>query len=118
VLVAPRQNEIRWFTFAGNIVNLAAADSIRQRGYDDVRTSDFWIRINGTSDHEVLFNEISRFDFESVRLAFRIPEEYLEQLKFSECLPQHYAEEILKDRLLQRDCLEIMLMAKKKICVC
>jgi ATP-dependent Lhr-like helicase len=102
VLVAPGLNEIRWFTFAGNIVNLAIADSIRQRGYDDVRTSDFWIRINGTTDHEALFNEINRFNFESLRSAFRIPEEYLNQLKFSECLPQPYAKEIVKDRLLQR----------------
>ena len=117
VLVAPGLSEIRWFTFAGNIVNLAIADSIRQRGYDDVRTSDFWIRINGTTDHEVLFNEINRFNFESVRSAFRIPEEYLKQLKFVECLPQSYAKEIVKDRLLHRGNLETILKAKKKFCI-
>jgi hypothetical protein len=117
VLVEQRLNEIRWFTFAENIVNLAIADSIRQRGYDDRRSSDFWIRINGTTDHEVLFNEINRFNFESVRSAFRIPVEYLKQLKFSECLPQSYAKEIVKDRLLQRGNLETILMAERKICV-
>jgi ATP-dependent helicase Lhr and Lhr-like helicase len=118
VFLAPGLNEIRWFTFAGNIVNLAIADSIRQRGYHDVRTSDFWIRINGTTDHEALFNEINRFNFESIRSAFRIPEEYLNQLKFSECLPQPYAKEIAKDRLLQRAYLETILKAKRKVCIC
>jgi hypothetical protein len=114
-VLSPGLNQIRRFTFAGNIVNLAIADSIRQRGYDDVRTSDFWIRINGTTDHEILFNQINRFNFESIRSAFRIPDEYLKQLKFSEYLPQLYAKE--KDRLLQRGNLETILMAKKKICV-
>jgi ATP-dependent Lhr-like helicase len=117
VLVAPGLSEIRWFTFAGNIVNLAVADSIRQRGYHDVRSSDFWISINGTTDHEVLFNEINRFNFESLRSAFRVPEEYLKQLKFVECLPQSYAKEIVKDRLLHRGNLESILKAKKKICI-
>jgi ATP-dependent Lhr-like helicase len=114
VLVAPRLNEIGWFTFAGNIVNLAIADSIRQRGYDDVGTTDFWIRIKGTTDHEYLFREISQFNFETVRSAFRIQEDYLKQLKFNECLPQSCAKEIVRDRLLQRGYLETTLMAKKK----
>jgi ATP-dependent helicase Lhr and Lhr-like helicase len=34
------KNEIRWFTFAGNILNLALADTIRGHGCDDVRDSD------------------------------------------------------------------------------
>ena len=51
-------NEIRWFTFAGNILNLAIADSIRQHGYDDVRVSDFWICIKDTTDHRALFEKI------------------------------------------------------------
>jgi hypothetical protein len=109
VLVVQGANEIRWFTFAGNILNLAIADFIRQRGYDNVRISDFWIRVKDSTDHQLLFNEINRFNFESVRSAFRIPEEYLKQLKFSECLPQHCAEEIVKDRLLQPACLETLL---------
>jgi hypothetical protein len=46
-----------------------------------------------------------------------MPDEYLKQLKFSECLPRPYAKEIVKDRLLQRGNLETILMAKKKICV-
>jgi hypothetical protein len=61
--------------------------------------------------------EINRFNFESVRSACRVPEEYLKQLKFSECLPPPYAKEMLKDRLLQRGYLETILVTKKKICV-
>ena len=49
--------------------------------------------------------------------AIRIPEEYLKQLKFSACLPQSYAKEIVKSRLFQRGNLETILGAKKKVCV-
>jgi hypothetical protein len=88
VLVVLGSNEIRWFTFAGNILNLAIADTLRQNGYGNVRVSDFWICIKDTTDHQLLFEKIDGFNAEAVRAAFRVPEEYLKQLKFSECLPQ------------------------------
>jgi ATP-dependent helicase Lhr and Lhr-like helicase len=61
VLVAPGTNEIRWFTFAGNILNLAIADTIRQHGYDDVRVSDYWICVKECADHMRLFEKIDGF---------------------------------------------------------
>jgi hypothetical protein len=51
--------------------------------------------------YQRLLHDIDRLSAEAVRAAFRIPEEYLSQLKFSECLPQRAAEEMMKDRLLQ-----------------
>jgi ATP-dependent helicase Lhr and Lhr-like helicase len=113
VLVSPGTNEIRWFTFAGNTLNLAIADTVRQHGYDDVRVSDYWICVKDTTDHQRLFKKIDGFNVEAVRAAFRVPEEYLKQLKFSECLPQPYAAEIVKDRLLRPGLLEAMLMTKR-----
>ena len=44
--------------------------------------SDFWICVKGTTNYQLLFTKIDRFNFEAVRAAFRIPEEYLKQLKF------------------------------------
>lgn len=113
MLVAPGTNEIRWFTFAGNILNLALADTIRQHGYDDVRVSDYWICVRETTDHACLFEKIDGFNLEAVRASFRVPEEYLKQLKFSECMPQPYAAEIVKDRLLRPGLLETALMARR-----
>ena len=107
-------NEIRWFTFAGNILNLAIADTLRQHGYTDVRVSDFWICIKDTTDYQPLFEKIAGFNAEAVRAAFRVPEEYLKQLKFSECLPQPFAAEIVKDRLLEPARLEALLRKCRK----
>jgi ATP-dependent Lhr-like helicase len=115
VQVMQKANEIRWFTFAGNILNLAIADALRQHGYDDIKISDFSIRIDGCTDHQRLFDVIDGFSPESVRSAFSIPEEYLDQLKFSECLPKRIAEEMLKDRLLSLGPLETLLKAKRRI---
>jgi ATP-dependent helicase Lhr and Lhr-like helicase len=117
VLVVPGANEIRWFTFAGNILNLAIADSLRQHGYTDVRVSDFWICIKETTDYQPLFEKIDGFNAEAVRAAFRVPEEYLKQLKFSECLPQPYAAKIVKDRLLEPARLETLLRKRCKFVV-
>jgi ATP-dependent Lhr-like helicase len=116
VLVVLGANEIRWFTFAGNILNLAIADILRQHGYE-VRVSDFWICIKDTTDHQLLLEKIGGFNAEAVRAAFRIPEEYLKQLKFSECLPQPYAAEILKDRLLEPARLEALLRTRCRFIV-
>jgi ATP-dependent Lhr-like helicase len=113
VLVVQGANEIRWFTFAGNILNLAIADTIRQHDYDDVRVSDYWVCVRDITDHLRLFDKIDGFSTEAVRAAFRIPEEYMKQLKFSECLPQPYAAEIVKDRLLRPALLETILTAKR-----
>ena len=117
VLVVQGANEIRWFTFAGNILNLAIADALRQHGYTDVRVNDFWICIKDTTDHQLLFEKIAGFNAEAVRIAFRVPEEYLKQLKFSECLPQPYAAEIVKDRLLQPACLQSLLRKCRKFAI-
>ena len=76
VLVVQGTKEIRWFTFAGNILNLAIADSIRQHGYDDVWVSEFWICVKNTTDHQRLFEKIDGFNSEAIRAAFRVPEEY------------------------------------------
>ena len=66
---------------------------------------------------QILFEKIDGFNAEAVRVAFRVPEEYLKQLKFSECLPQPYATEIVKDRLLQPACLETLLRKDCKFVV-
>ena len=89
---------------------------LRQHGYD-VRVSDFWICIKDTTDHQLLFEKIDGLNAEAVRTAFRIPEEYLKQLKFSDCLPQPYAAEIVKDRLLEPARLETLLRKRCKFVV-
>jgi ATP-dependent Lhr-like helicase len=117
LLVTRDTNEIRWFTFAGNILNLALADAIRRHGYDDVRSTDYWIRVADTTDHQHFINEIDSLDAREIRSAFRIPKDYLEQLKFSECLPEKLTEEMMKDRLLQLFRLDALLATERKVCL-
>ncbi len=42
--------DVRWYTFAGGLVNTALADMLMSNGYNDVTASDFCIRIEGTTD--------------------------------------------------------------------
>jgi hypothetical protein len=116
-LVAQEPNEVRWFTFFGTVINLALADAIRMRGYDAVKVSDFWIRVSGTTDHLRFFDTIESLTPEIVQECFKVPSEYLTNLKFSECLPQRYAEEIIKERLVPLNILRSVLRQRRKVVI-
>lgn len=104
VIVTDRQlNEVRWFTFAGGIINTAFSDVIRAHGFDDVSTSDFWIRAAGTMDARRLVEEVRSREAIEVRSSFQIADEFLDNLKFNECLPTELAHDILRERLLSLD---------------
>jgi hypothetical protein len=105
---------IRWFTFAGNMLNLSVADAIRHIGFENVSVSDFWIRVSATTDNERLFSELDQLSPQAIRTAFRIPEDFLKQLKFNECLPPRVAEEMLKDRLIDLGLLEKLLTTSRR----
>ena len=117
-LVVQEANELRWFTFFGTVINLALTDAIRRRRYDDVKVSDFWIRVSGTTDHLRFFDTIESLTPEIVRECFQVPAEYLDELKFSECLPQHHAEGIMKERLLPLHILRSVLGQRTKAVLC
>jgi hypothetical protein len=69
--------------------------------------------VRDATDHLRLFDKIDGFRAEGIRASFRVPEEYLKQLEFSECLPQPYATEIVKERLLRPALLETTLTASR-----
>ena len=116
LVVLQDTHEIKWFTFAGNIHNLAIADALRAEGYDDVTVSDFWIRLKGATDYQQLLEKIGTLTPEIVCAAFRIPEEFLEQLKFNQCLPHSLAVSLLKERLLKAPALQSV-FAKARVAV-
>lgn len=104
VLVTDRQlDEVRWFTFAGGIINTALSDVLRARGFEDISATDFWVRVAGTTDaHRVREAVRSKQAFE-IRASFQIADEFLDNLKFNECLPPELAHDILRERLLSLD---------------
>src|SRR5262249_32177340 len=108
-------NEIRWFTFAGTVLNRALADAISSYGYEDVRIDDFLIRISGTTNYPKLFDTIEAQTPATICNSFKIPSVYLGELKFSECLPRAIAEEMMKDRLLSTARLSSVLRTKTKM---
>lgn len=101
LVVSQDQQTVQWFTFAGNIHNLAIADALRAQGYGDLTVNDFSIRWNATTDYAPVMESINNLSPEIVFNALRIPEEFMEQLKFNECLPHSLAEAMLRSRLLQ-----------------
>ena len=72
ILVLKDQSKIEWYTFAGNTLNLALADALRSKGFEDISANDFSIRINGTTDHQRLSSAIEKLTTEFVFSAFRV----------------------------------------------
>ena len=101
VVVTDRElDEVRWFTFAGGVINTAISDVIRAQGFDDVVASDFWIRVAKTSGGRQIVETARSKGAAEIKASFQIADEFLDNLKFNECLPSELAHEILRDRLL------------------
>jgi ATP-dependent Lhr-like helicase len=94
-------NEVRWFTFSGGLINTALADVIAAAGHKDVSVSDFWIRVAGTTDARRIVDAVKSRETEEIRDCFKVSEDYIDNLKFNECLPGDIAQSILRDRLLK-----------------
>lgn len=96
-------NEVRWFTFSGGMINTALADVISDAGFDNVSVTDFWIRANGTTAARRIVEAVQSRQAQEIRDSFKVAEDYLENLKFNECLPGDIAQSILRDRLLKEE---------------
>ncbi len=94
-------NEVRWFTFSGGLINTALADVIAAAGHENVSVSDFWIRVAGTTDARRIVDAVKSRETEEIRDCFNVSDDYLDNLKFNECLPGDIAQSILRDRLLK-----------------
>jgi ATP-dependent Lhr-like helicase len=107
VALADRERgTVRWFTFAGGIINTALADTIRSAGADGATADDFWVRVAGTTDVRGVIQTIHSRSAGEIRDCFQISEEFLEKLKFNECLPETLAHDLLRQRLLDLDEIE------------
>lgn len=101
VILADREkSEVRWFTFAGGIVNSAIADTIRLANFEDVTGDDFSIRIRGTTEVKKIWYAVQSRSAAEIRDNFQIAEEFIENLKFNECLPPDLVMDLLRDRMI------------------
>jgi ATP-dependent Lhr-like helicase len=94
-------NEVRWFTFSGGMINTALADVIDESGVEDVSVSDFWIRAAGTLEARRVIDAVKSQTAEDIIECFKVSKDYLDNLKFNECLPEDIAQAILRARLLR-----------------
>ncbi|MDF1714235.1 MAG: helicase-related protein, partial [Akkermansiaceae bacterium] len=100
------QSEVRWFTFAGGLVNTALADTLNEAGWKDTSVSDFWIRATDTTNARGMIDAARSREVSEIREAFKISDDYLDNLKFNECLPTELAHGVLRDRMLRDDEIE------------
>ena len=103
------QNEIRWFTFAGAAVNTALADAISAKTGDQVSATDFMIRIHGCTDTAGTIGYARGIPSAVLQEAFRITDDFLDKLKFSECLPREIALRIVRERTVSCKAVELTL---------
>lgn len=97
------ENQVSWYTFAGALINSAIADVVGAKNLERVRADDFGIRIDGSVNARATVDQVKAKTALEIRGHFNVAEEFLDNLKFNECLPSDLAEEILKARLLDLD---------------
>lgn len=96
-------NEVRWFTFSGGMINTALADVVSAAGFENVSVTDYWIRTTGTTHARRMIEAVQSRQAREIRECFKVAEDYLDNLKFNECLPGDLAQAILRDRLLREE---------------
>lgn len=102
IVVADREmDEVRWFTFAGGITNAAFSDVLHAGGFDGIVASDYWVKAAGTTNARRVCDTIQSRDAIEIRECFQIADEFLDNLKFNECLPTDLSHEILRERMLR-----------------
>jgi ATP-dependent helicase Lhr and Lhr-like helicase len=96
-------NEVRWFTFSGGMINRALADVVSAAGFENVSVTDYWIRTTGTTHARRMVEAAQSRQVREITECFKVAEDYLDNLKFNECLPGDLAQAILRDRLLREE---------------
>ncbi|MCC5841549.1 MAG: DEAD/DEAH box helicase [Opitutales bacterium] len=117
ILVLPGSKEITWFTFAGSILNAALADALRRHGFPEAKASDYGLRFRGTTDSPRLTGEIQRLTPEETYSAFEVSGDFLDNLKFSECLPRELATQIIRQRCIDLGQLKKVLSKRRHVLV-
>ena len=100
VLQHKQMDEIRWFTFAGGVINIELADAFRACGVNEVSSSDFLIKIAETTGGRCLVDRIRQKTGDQIVSSFIVSDEFMEKLKFYECLPKPMVRELLRGRML------------------
>ena len=100
VVLIGRSGEVEWWTFGGTRANATLAraltDATRSRVEHDGFSLTFESRLS-LDDIQQAVKEVRSQDVASIRPV--IDEDAIEGLKFSECLPDHLAVEMLEQRL-------------------
>ena|GEM_PF-4231706 len=87
-------------------MNTAFADTLNAAGWKDTSVSDFWIRATDTTNARGMIEAGRSQGVGEIREAFKISDDYLDNLKFNECLPIELAHGVLRDRMLRDDEIE------------
>ena len=98
-----QNNETRWFTFAGGVVNTALADAVRACGMNEASSSDFLLKITGAAGARSLVDRVRQKTGDEIVTSFIVSEEFMEKLKFYECLPKTMVQELLRGRMLNHE---------------
>lgn len=104
VVLNNRQNkETRWFTFAGGVINTALADTLRAIGTNGVSSRDFLVKFNDAAEGSGLVDRVRNLTADEIAASFIVSDEFMEKLKFNECLPKLMVRELLRARLLNQE---------------
>lgn len=87
-LLVDAENNVTWWTFAGKLFNAAMADQLANEA-DKIVTDNFCINFSRIVDVDSLKNTIINiFEESSNDIKLHLEEDFIQELKFSECMAQ------------------------------
>jgi hypothetical protein len=91
------------------VINTALADAVRACGVNEVSSSDYVVKITEATGVRSLVDRIRQKTVDEIVSSFIVSDEFMEKLKFSECLPKRMVQELLRGRMLhQKDIQETL----------
>jgi hypothetical protein len=85
------------------VINTALADAIRACGLNEVSSSDFLVKITEVTGARGLVDRVRQMTADEIVGSFIVSDEFMEKLKFYECLPRPMVQKLLRGRMLSRE---------------
>lgn len=106
----PGPGALEWWTFAGKSANLALAGVLSTALKERCTADDMMVRYPSTAKMEVLRQAVEEIKQMAVKEILPIIDtDAIEGLKFSECLPQRLAVEMLQARITDEEAIKLTL---------
>jgi ATP-dependent Lhr-like helicase len=107
--IARAEGRTHWYTFAGNRINSALTDALKERGLAPENTDEYSLTFTGSLLQEQFSSAIKDLSAEGVVTSIEMSPETEQTIKFAQCVPARLRHLSLRQRLCRQEDLATVL---------